>query len=507
MKSPLILIIRDGWGINPKKDGNAVLLAKVPNTDRLEKDYPHCALKCHGEYVGLPAGNQGNSEVGHLNIGAGRVVYQSLTRIDKSIEDRSFFRNSAFLKAIQNCKKNKSALHIMGLIQDQGVHAVTRHCIALLELAKKEGLEDVYVHAFTDGRDTPPKSAEDYLKQLQDAINSLGIGRVASVIGRYYAMDRDNRWDRIELAYNALVKGEGKKVKSWKQAIEDAYSKKETDEFIKPRLIEFEGIKDRDSVIFFNYRLDRARQLTHAIVDKDFDKFKREKRDILYVAFTDYYSKMDAEIAFPQISNKNLLGEVLSKNNLHQLRIAETEKYAHVTFFFNGQDEAPFRNEVRVLINSPKVATYDLKPEMSAYEVTEALIDKINEDKYDVIILNFANGDMVGHTGILKAAVKAVEAVDICLGKIVELVVKKKKGTVLITADHGNCEEMVDYVTGKTKTAHTTNDVPFILVSEDKKLKNAKLRDGILADIAPTILDILGIKKPKEMTGKSLIVK
>jgi 2,3-bisphosphoglycerate-independent phosphoglycerate mutase len=507
MKSPLILIIRDGWGINPKKEGNAILLGKTPNTNRYEKEYPHCVLKCHGEYVGLPAGNQGNSEVGHLNIGAGRVVYQSLTRIDKSIEDGSFFRNNAFLKAIKNCKKKKSRLHIMGLIQDQGVHAVTRHGIALLELAKKEGLEDVYVHAFTDGRDTPPQSAENYLRQLQDAINNLGIGRVASVMGRYYSMDRDNRWDRTELAYNALVKGEGRKVKSWKEAIEDAYSRKETDEFIKPRVIDFDGIKDKDSVIFFNYRLDRARQLTHAFTDKEFSNFKREKRDVFYVAFTDYYDKMNAEIAFPPITNKNLLGEVLSRKGLYQLRAAETEKYAHVTFFFNGQNETPFKNEIRVLINSPKVATYDLKPEMSAYEVTEAVIDKINEDKYDVIIINFANGDMVGHTGVLKAAIKAVETVDLCIGKIVDLAVKEKKGIVIITADHGNCEEMIDYVTGKAKTAHTTNDVPFIVVSDDKKLKDVKLRNGILADIAPTMLEILDIKKPKEMTGESLIAK
>jgi len=504
---PLILIIRDGWGINPKKEGNAVLLGKTPNTDSYEKKYPHSRLKCHGEYVGLPVGNQGNSEVGHLNIGAGRIVYQSLTRIDKSIGDRSFFDNKAFLKAINNCKKNKSALHMMGLVQDQGVHAVTSHCIALLELAKKHGLEDVYVHAFTDGRDTPPKSAENYLRPLQDAINRLGIARIASVIGRYYSMDRDNRWERIELAYNALVKGEGKRFHSWKEAIADAYKGGETDEFIRPRIIDFDGIKDNDSVIFFNYRLDRARQLTHAFTDKRFDRFKRKKVDVLYVAFTDYYEGMDAEIAFPPITNKNLLGEVLAKSNLHQLRIAETEKYAHVTFFFNGQDETPFRNEKRVLINSPQVATYDLKPEMSAYEVTNAVIEKINEDKYKVIILNFANGDMVGHTGVLKAAIKAVEAVDICIGKIVDIVVKEKKGVALITADHGNCEQMIDYVTKGVMTAHTTNNVPFILVSDDKKLKRSKLRDGILADIAPTVLDILKIKKPKEMTGKSLIVR
>lgn len=499
----VILIIRDGWGINPKKDGNAVLLGKTPNSDSYEKDYPRCALKCHGEYVGLPAGNQGNSEVGHLNIGAGRVVYQSLTRIDKSIQEGDFFENKAFIKAIDNCRKNSSSLHIMGLVQDQGVHAVTRHCISLLELAKKKSVENIYVHAFTDGRDTPPRSAENYLKPLQDAINNLGIGRIATVMGRYYAMDRDNRWDRIELAYNALARGEGKKADSWKDAIMDAYENDESDEFIKPRVIDFDGIQDKDSVIFFNYRLDRARQITHAFTEEKFEKFKREKRDVLYVAFTNYYDGIDAEVAFPPITNKNLLGEIISNKGINQLRIAETEKYAHVTFFFNGQNETPFRNEIRVLINSPKVATYDLKPEMSAYEVTNALIEKINEDKYGLIILNFANGDMVGHTGKLDAAIKAVEAVDVCVGNIVNLFVKEKKGAALITADHGNCEQMQDYVKGDVMTAHTVNDVPFILVSDE--MKDVKLRDGILADIAPTILDIMGIEKPEDMTGKSLI--
>ncbi len=499
----VILIIRDGWGINPKKDGNAVLLGKTPNSDSYEKDYPRCVLKCHGEYVGLPAGTQGNSEVGHLNIGAGRVVYQSLTRIDKSIEEGDFFENEAFLDAIENCKKNSSSLHLMGLVQDQGVHAVTRHCISLLELAKKKGVENVYVHAFTDGRDTPPKSAENYLRPLQDAINNMGVGRIASVMGRYYAMDRDNRWDRIELAYNALVKGEGKKLDSWKDALKDAYDNDESDEFIKPRVFDFDGIQDKDSVIFFNYRLDRARQMTHAFTEEKFDKFDREKRDVCYVAFTNYYDGMDAEIAFPPLTNKNLLGEVISSSGINQLRIAETEKYAHVTFFFNGQSETPFKNEVRVLIKSPNVATYDLQPEMSAYEVTNALLEKIEEDKYGLIILNFANGDMVGHTGKMDAAVKAVEAVDKCVGKIVDLFVKEKKGVALITADHGNCEQMMDYVRDDVMTAHTVNDVPFILVSDD--MKDVKLKDGILADIAPTILDVMGIDKPEDMTGNSLI--
>ena len=497
---PLVLIIRDGWGINPKKQGNAITLAKTPNMDKYETKYPHSVLKCHGEYVGLPTGNQGNSEVGHLNIGAGRVVYQSLTRINKSIEDKSFFKNKAFLKAIKNCKRKKSALHIMGLVQDQGVHAVTNHCIALLELAKKEGVEQVYVHAFTDGRDTPPKSARFYLNQLQKAIENLGIGRIATVMGRYYSMDRDKRWNRTEIAYDALVNGKGKNVKSWREALKDAYSNDETDEFIKPRIIDFEGIKDKDSVIFFNYRLDRARQLTHTFTDKKFNEFKREKRNIVYVAFTNYYDSMKAKIAFPPISNKNLLGEVLSKHGLHQLRTAETEKYAHVTFFFNGLNEVPFKNEKRVLINSPKVATYDLKPEMSAYQVTDSLICKLNEGKYEVVILNFANGDMVGHTGKMKATIKAVEAVDDCVGKIVDLV-KEKKGTVIITSDHGNCEQMIDYTTKGIKTAHTVNPVSFIIVSD----KKYKLRDGVLADIAPTILNILKIKQPKEMTGRSLI--
>lgn len=502
MMKPIVLVIRDGWGISPKREGNAVLLGNTPNSDSYEKKYPVCRLKCHGVYVGLPPGTQGNSEVGHLNIGAGRIVYESLTRIDKAIEDRSFFNNKSFLDAVWNCKKNNSSLHLMGLIQDQGVHAVTRHCIALLKIAKKQGLESVYVHAFTDGRDTPPKSAENHLEVLQKAMDKIGIGRVATVIGRYYAMDRDNRWKRIKLAYDALVKGKGKKADSWREGIKDAYSKKETDEFIKPRIIDFDGIKDKDSLIFFNYRLDRARQLTHAFTEKKFDKFKREKRDVFFVAFTEYYDNLKTRVAFPDIKNKKILGEVLSKNKIKQLRIAETEKYAHVTFFFNSQEDTPFKDEKRILINSPRIATYDLKPEMSAYELTKSVLREIDEDKYGVIILNFANGDMVGHTGKLKAAIKAVETVDTCLGRIVKLV-KEKNGVVLVTADHGNCEQMVDDMTGKQLTSHTINSVPFILISDNHK--KVKLRNGILADIAPTILDLLKIKKPKEMTGKTLI--
>jgi 2,3-bisphosphoglycerate-independent phosphoglycerate mutase len=502
MKGPLVLIIRDGWGISPEKEGNVTKLARLPNTNSYEKEYPHSVLKCHGEYVGLPAGIQGNSEVGHLNMGAGRIVYQSLTRIDKEIKEGRFFKNTAFLKAVENCKKRDSTLHLMGLVQDQGVHAITEHCIALLELAKKEKIKKVLVHVFTDGRDTPPKSTLTYIKHLQDAIDRIGIGRIATVMGRYYAMDRDNRWERTELAYNALAKGIGTEATGWKEAIEDAYAHNETDEFIKPRIIDFSGVEDGDSIIFFNYRLDRARQITHAFTEEKFDHFQREMRKVVYVAFTNYYDNMKALIAFSPISNKNILGEVLSAHHVKQLRIAETEKYAHVTYFFNSQQEEPFENEKRIIIASPKVATYDLKPEMSAYEVTDTVLEEIRGDKHDVVIMNFANGDMVGHTGYLEAAIKAVEAVDECVGKIVSLVLEKS-GIVIITGDHGNCEEMINHKTGEVRTAHTINDVPFILISKD--LKNAKLNNGTLADVAPTMLDILGIKKPKEMTGKSLI--
>lgn len=497
---PVALIIRDGWGIRKDKKANAVALGNTPNADNYIKNYPTCVLKCHGADVGLPEGYQGNSEVGHLNIGAGRIVHQMLTKINLLIKNREFFRNKALLKALENCKKNNSTLHIMGLVQDEGVHAHQRHCSVLLELAKRNKLKDVVVHVFSDGRDTPPKSAMKYMSYVAKEMKKLDIGKFGTVIGRYYSMDRDKRWPRVEIAYNALIKGKGRKVKNVKEAVEDAYKAGETDEFIKPRIIrDFSGIKDKDSVIFFNYRLDRARQLTHAFIDGKFNHFKREKRNLTYICFTKYYDNLKAPYAFEEEKLKNILGEVISRHRLKQLRSAETEKYAHVTFFFNNQVEKPFKGEERILVYSPKVATYDLKPEMSAYEVTEKVLAGIRKGKYDVIIINYANGDMVGHTGILRAAIKAVETVDVCVGNIVDAVIRQG-GVALVTADHGNCEEMI----GKTKTSHTTNDVYLHLIGMENKIK---LKNGRLAGIAPTMLEILKIKKPKEMTGRSLIVK
>ncbi len=499
MKRPLCLIIRDGWGYAPPSKGNAITSAKTPRTDEFMKKYPNTLIKCRGLAVGLEKGNQGNSEVGHLNIGAGRIVYQSMTRINKSIEDGDFFKNKAFLNAIAHCKNNNSTLHLYGLVQDQGVHAVTSQCVALLDLCAREKFKNVLVHAFTDGRDTPPKSAKIYLKELQDGIDKFGVGRVASVMGRYYAMDRDTRWERVEVAYNGLVKGEGKSVSSWNEAIDDAYAAGENDEFIKPRLIDFKGIKDSDAIIFFNYRLDRTRELTHAFTDVEFNGFKREKRKVFYVGFTDYYPNGNFEVAYAPQTNKNIFGEYIADKGLKQVRCAETEKYAHVTFFFNGQEETPYKNEDRLLVNSPKVATYDLKPEMSAPEVRDKVLNAIKSDVYDVIIVNFANCDMVGHTGVFPAVVKAVETVDECVGALVDAVVSKN-GTAIITADHGNAEQkLLD--DGTPMTAHTTNDVPLILIG----CGDVKLREGgLLGDIAPTMLKILGLEQPIEMTGKSL---
>ncbi len=500
-KKPLILIIMDGWGINPKKRGNAIRLAKTPNFDSYLKRYPHSRLKASGEAVGLPKGFQGNSEVGHLNIGAGRVVDQALMRINRSIKKGSFFKNKEFLKAINNCKKHNSCLHLMGLIQDQGVHAHQDHLISLLKIAKKHDIKKVCVHAFTDGRDTLPKSTMRYLDHVQRQMKKLKVGKFCSLIGRYYAMDRDNRWKRTNIAYNALIHAKGDAVKDYKEGIKLAYKKKQTDEFIKPKIIKgYEGIKDNDSIIFFNYRLDRARQLTHAFTDKKFNRFKRKDLKTVFIPITEYYKGLKNS-AFKPISMKNLLGPTLSKKGLRQLRIAETEKYAHVTFFFNGEVERPYPKEDRIIIPSPKVATYDLKPKMSAYKVADNVVKAVDKDKYDVIILNFANGDMVGHTN-LKAAIKACEAVDECTGKVVKKILSKK-GIALVTADHGNAEVMIDYKTGKTHTAHTTNPVNFIYISDNTK--NIKTKNGRLADLSPTILKILKIKKPKEMTGRSLI--
>lgn len=508
-KNPVMLMILDGFGISNYEDGNAVKAAKHPNFTKLWNEYPHTEIGASGLSVGLPNGQMGNSEVGHLNIGSGRIIYQALTRITKSIEDGDLFENKALVKAVDNAIKNNSSLHLLGLLSDGGVHSHIEHLKGLLMLAKKKGLEKVYVHAFLDGRDTPPSSAINYVAEIEDYMKEIGIGTIATVSGRYYAMDRDNRWERVELAYNALVLGKGEYANSAKEAIERSYHDNKTDEFVLPTVITKNSkatdvIKNRDSVIFFNFRPDRARELTRALNDKAFEGFNRDNLDLTFVTMTQYDKTIEnVEIAFKPEVYSNTLGEYISKLGKKQLRIAETEKYAHVTFFFNGGVETPNENEDRALIPSPKVATYDLKPEMSAYEVTDEVLKRIDTDEYDVIILNYANPDMVGHTGVIEAAVKAVETVDECLGKVVDKILEKK-GTVLITADHGNCEQMIDYSNGNPMTAHTTNLVPFVYVSEEAKGKELR-PDGILADIAPTMLTVMGAEVPTEMTGKSII--
>ncbi|HMD69219.1 MAG TPA: 2,3-bisphosphoglycerate-independent phosphoglycerate mutase [Chitinivibrionales bacterium] len=501
-KRPVCLIIRDGWGQGKSDDTNAIHVAATPFTDAYLAANPHTLIQTSGLSVGLPEGYQGNSEVGHLNIGSGRIMYQSLTRIDKSVSDGDFFTNKAFCGAIDAAKKRKSTLHLIGLIQEEGVHAVTRHCIALLDLCKRRGFSNVLVHAITDGRDTPPKSAREHLALLQGGIDKTGIGRVATVIGRYYAMDRDKRWDRTELAYRALMQGQGKAVDSWQAAIDDAYAAGENDEFVKPRLIDFSGIGANDVIVFFNFRFDRTRQLTMAIMEPTFCDFPVVKHSIHFVAMTHYYDKGNFTEAYPEIPSTNILGEVLANSGLKQLRCAETEKYAHVTFFFNGQRNDPFPGEDRILVNSPKVATYDLKPEMSAFEVRDKLVAAIASDKYDVVITNFANCDMVGHTGVFDATVKAVQTIDTCVHDVVEAALAKG-GTCIVAADHGNAEQM-KLADGSPMTSHSVNPVPLMLIGAGK----ARLRDnGRLCDIAPTMLELLGIAKPAEMTGKSLIVK
>ena len=509
-KKLTMLMILDGFGENPNNEGNAVNLAKKPNIDKLRKICPVSHIDASGAAVGLPDGQMGNSEVGHTNIGAGRIVYQKLTKITKSIEDGDFFSIPEFTEAIENVKKNNSKLHIMGLLSDGGVHSHQRHLYGLLELAKRKGLDNnVFIHAFMDGRDTLPASGEGYIQELQEKMKEKGVGKIATLSGRYYAMDRDKRWDRVEKAYNALVKGEGVLAKDPIQAIEESYQQEIFDEFVVPTVITdandqpLAKIESGDSVIFFNFRPDRARQLTRAIVDDKFDGFKTDKLDIDFVCMTEYDDTMpNVKIAFKPEELTNTFGEVVSKLGKKQLRIAETEKYAHVTFFFNGGREEPYPGEDRILVNSPKVATYDLQPEMSAYEVTEKVVEAINSEKYDTIILNFANTDMVGHTGNIDAAIKAVEAVDKCVGEIVEAV-QKQNGVLLITADHGNAEQMIDYQTGEPLTSHTTNLVPLILVG----MENAELKDGRLCDLTPTMLDIMEEQKPKEMTGESLLIR
>lgn len=511
-KKPVVLMVLDGYGLNDRTEGNAIAMANTPVMDKLMKECPFQKGYASGLAVGLPDGQMGNSEVGHMNIGAGRIIYQDLTRITKDIEDGTFFKNEELLEAMENCKKNDSDLHLFGLLSDGGVHSHLSHVYGLLEMAKQQGVSKVYVHAFLDGRDTPPASAKGFVETLENKMAEIGVGKVASLSGRYYAMDRDNNWDRVEKAYDSLVTGDGIKAESATQALQESYDNGKTDEFVEPTVICKDGqplslVKANDSVIFFNFRPDRAREITHAFRDAEFDGFAREKKlDLVYVCFTDYDETItDKLVAFKKEGITNTLGQYLADHGKTQVRIAETEKYAHVTFFFNGGVEEPNQGEDRVLVPSPKdVATYDLKPKMSAYEVCDKLVNAIKSDKYDVIIINFANPDMVGHTGVESAAIKAIEVVDECVGRAVEAL-KEVDGVMFICADHGNAEQLVDYETGEPWTAHTTNPVPFILVNADPSYK---LREGgALCDIAPTLLELMGMEQPKEMTGKSLLVK
>jgi 2,3-bisphosphoglycerate-independent phosphoglycerate mutase len=507
-KKPTVLMILDGFGLNEKTQANGVKLAKTPNIDKIMDTYPCVEGFASGLDVGLPHGQMGNSEVGHLNIGAGRIVYQELTRITKEIEDGDFFNNEGILTAINNCKENNSSLHLYGLLSDGGVHSHNTHLYALLKLAKQHNVEKVFVHAFLDGRDTPPASGKVFIEELEEKLREIGVGKIATIMGRYYSMDRDNRWEREKLAYDAMVKGEGKVSKSAQAAIQESYEEEVYDEFVLPTIILSEGqptskISENDSIICFNFRPDRARQITRAFCDEKFDSFDREFFKVTYVCFTDYDVTIPNKVvAYKKVMLNNTLGEYLAKKGCKQLRLAETEKYAHVTFFFNGGIEEPNEGEDRILVPSPKVATYDLQPEMSANEVCDNLVNAIKQEKYDLIIINFANPDMVGHTGIEEAVIKAVETVDTCVGKTVDALLEVD-GQMFICADHGNSEQLVDYETGEPFTAHTTNPVPFILVNAKD---NVKLREGgKLADIAPTLLELMGIEKPEEMTGESLL--
>ncbi len=507
-KKPYALIIMDGYGVNERHEGNAIYTAKTPNMDKYMSQYPNTVIHASGMDVGLPEGQMGNSEVGHTNIGAGRIVYQELTRITKSIEDGDFFENEALLAAVENCKKNNSALHFMGLLSDGGVHSHIKHLYGLLELAKKNGLDKVYVHCFMDGRDVSPTSGADFVEALVEKMRNIGIGKIATVMGRYYAMDRDNRWERVEKAYRAMVFAEGNKDTSAVNAVKKSYNDGVTDEFIVPTVITDDDgnalgrISAEDSVVFFNFRPDRAREITRTIVDTEFNGFEREFFKTSFVCMTQYDASMpNVDVAFKPQSLVNTFGEYISQKGLRQLRIAETEKYAHVTFFFNGGVESVYNGEDRALINSPKVATYDLQPEMSAYEVTDEVVKRIESGEYDVIVLNFANCDMVGHTGVFDAAVKAVETVDECLGRTIDAI-NKMGGIALVTADHGNADQMLDYTTNDVFTAHTTNVVPLVMIGEES---GAKLKVGRLADLAPTMLDLMGLEKPAEMTGESLL--
>lgn len=509
-KKLVTLMILDGFGNNPKQEGNAIQAANKPNLDSYLTKYTNTVVHTSGMDVGLPEGQMGNSEVGHTNIGAGRIVYQELTRITKSIKDGDFFEKEEFLKAVENCKKNNSKLHLFGLLSDGGVHSHNTHLYGLVEMAKRNGLKDVFIHCFYDGRDVPPDSSKVYTEELEAKLKEIGVGKIASVMGRYYSMDRDNRWERVQLAYDVMVSGKGLTANSAVEAVEASFAKKEFDEFVKPTAIMENGkpvatIDANDSVIFFNFRPDRAREITRTFVDPEFKGFERAKGffPLFFVCMTQYDMTMpNVVVAFKPQTLDNTFGEYISRLGYRQLRIAETEKYAHVTFFFNGGVETQYEGEDRALIPSPKVATYDLKPDMSAYEVAEEAVKRIDSKQYDVIILNFANCDMVGHTGVFDAAKAAVEAVDECVGKVVDAV-NAQGGVVLITADHGNAEQMVDYENGGAFTAHTTNVVPLIGIG----LGNAALKEGRLADLAPTMLDIMGVDKPAEMTGTSLLQK
>ncbi len=504
-KKRVLLCILDGWGISTDTKYNAISKGNTPNFDSFMATMPHTQIYADGNNVGLPKGQMGNSEVGHLNIGAGRIVYQELTRINKAIEDETFFKNEEFTNAINHVKKYNSSLHIYGLVSTGGVHSSIEHLKALIKLAAEKGLKNVYVHAFLDGRDTPPQSAAIFLKEIEETLKAYNLPPIASVIGRYWVMDRDKRWERVERAYNALLFGEGNKANSALEGLESSYKNGKNDEFVEPIVIGGKRIEDNDSIIFFNYRPDRAREITSAIALNDFAGFNRKevRKNLYYVCMTQYDETFPLPIAFRPEKLTNILGQVLDDNNIKEFRTAETEKYAHITFFFNGGEENPFKLETRKLVASPKVATYDLKPEMSAYEVCNNVLEAIDDDEYAFILVNFANPDMVGHTGVMEAAIKAVEAVDDCVGKIAKKALEKNI-EMIITADHGNAEWMYNEQTKSPQTAHTTNPVPFILVTTDMngvKLKNT----GALCDIAPTVLDLLGIKKPEEMTGESLI--
>ena len=509
-KKQHMLIILDGVGLSDEQEGNAFKQANTPNIDRLINEYPNSSLDCKGLAVGLPVGQMGNSEVGHMSIGAGRVIYQDLTLITKEIEEEAFFKNTALLSGINHVKENQSSLHLMGLLSDGGVHSHINHLYALLKLAKENDIEKVYIHACMDGRDTGPTTGMEYLKKLEEQIKEVGVGQVATIAGRYYAMDRDNRWERVTLAYNAMVFGEGNKFKTVQKAIENSYEAQEFDEFIRPIVIADESneaigkIKENDCCIFFNFRPDRAREITRALTDDEFDKIDRRSgkiQNLKFITMTEYDETIkNVEVAYKKEQIVNTLGEYLSKKGKTQLRIAETEKYAHVTFFFNGGEEKTYNGEDRILVPSPKVPTYDEKPEMSAYEITDKVIEAIKSEKYDLIIMNFANGDMVGHTGNMEKTIDAVEAVDTCLGKIIN-VIEEMDGEAIVTADHGNCEQMIDLKNGEAVTSHTTNRVPIIVTS--KRVKG--IESGALTDLAPTILALMGIEKPIEMTGKALI--